>query len=56
MNKKWLTLGAMAFGGATLFQNGCLGSFWQGLFNSGFPAENRVLNVALDVLQEELFG
>lgn len=56
MNKKWITLGAMMFGGATLFQNGCLGAFWQGFFNDGFPTNNRVINVTLDVLQEELFG
>ena len=56
MNKKFLALGALMFGGATLFQNGCLGGFWQGFFNTGFPTNNRVVNVVLDVLQEELFG
>ncbi|MGE3180581.1 MAG: hypothetical protein AB7N71_03055 [Phycisphaerae bacterium] len=56
MTKKWVSLGALLFGGATLFQSGCLGAFGQGFFNSGWPTNNRVINVALDVLQEELFG
>ncbi|MDX2198065.1 MAG: hypothetical protein SF069_03735 [Phycisphaerae bacterium] len=53
--KKWITLSAL-LAGATVFQNGCLSAFWNGFFNGGFPGENRVVNVALDVLQEELFG
>lgn len=53
---KWFTLAASLFGGSTLFQNGCLGDFWGGLWNTGWPADNRILNVAIDVLNEELFG
>lgn len=57
MNKsKMITLAAMLLGGATLFQNGCLGAFWDGFFNSGFPTNNRWLNLAIDILNEELFG
>ncbi|MBL8880425.1 MAG: hypothetical protein JNG88_15030 [Phycisphaerales bacterium] len=41
----------------TLFHTGgCLGGFWNGFFNDGFPTNNRWINVALDVLNEELFG
>lgn len=54
--KKWITLSAVTVA-ATLFQNGCLGAFWQGFFNGGWPGnDQRWLNVTLDVLQEELFG
>lgn len=53
---KWLTLSAALFGGATLFQSGCLGDFWAGFWNSGWPTDNRWLNIAIDVLNEELFG
>lgn len=53
---KWLALGAMMFGGATLFQSGCLNDFWAGFWNTGWPSDNRWLNLGLDILQEELFG
>ena len=52
---KWLTLSVALFGGATVFQ-GCLGEFWAGFWNSGWPTDNRWLNIAIDVLNEELFG
>lgn len=52
---KLVLLGALV-SGATLFQSGCLGGFWQGLFNTGWPTGNRVLNVLIDVVNEELFG
>lgn len=59
--RKLYTLAALLFGGATLFQNGCLNAFWQGLFTTGFPdgsgsRQQRIINIALDVLNEELFG
>jgi hypothetical protein len=41
--------------GATLFQSGCLGAFVDGLFNGGFPG-NRWINLALDVVNESVFG
>ncbi len=56
MTKKWIALATMAFGGATLFQNGCLGDVWQGFLNDGWPTNNRWINIAVDVLNEELFG
>lgn len=57
MNKKsFLKWSALLFGGATLFQSGCLGDFWDGFFNSGWPTHNRAVNIAIDVLKEELFG
>lgn len=65
MSKKWLTLSAALFGGATLFQGGCLGfggfdgflgDFWSGFWNTGFPTDNQWINIGLDVLNEELFG
>ncbi|TWT45527.1 hypothetical protein RAS1_19530 [Phycisphaerae bacterium RAS1] len=56
MTKKWMAMSALLFGGATLFQGGCLGSFFDGFFNGGFPNQPRWLNIGLDVLQEELFG
>jgi hypothetical protein len=65
-NKKWLKLAALIFGGSTLFQiGGCLGggggggglgAFWDGFWNTGWPTDNRVLNIAIDILNEELFG
>lgn len=58
MAKKWMTLSALLFGGASVFQLGCLNlnSFWDGFFNSGWPSDNRWLNIGIDVLKEELFG
>lgn len=57
MNKttKWSAFGALLFGG-TLFQSGCLGDFWAGFWTTGWPTDNRWLNIAIDVLNEELFG
>lgn len=53
---KWITLTLLA-SSAMLFANGCLGAFWQGLWNTGFPGNgNRWLGLALDVLNEDLFG
>lgn len=51
---KFAFLAALATG--TLFQSGCLGSFWNGFFNDGWPTNNRWINVAIDILNEELFG
>lgn len=57
MTKKWLSLSALLFGGATVFQ-GCLfgGGFWDAMWNTGWPSNNRWLNIGIDVLNEELFG
>jgi len=52
---KWLAISTLLFGGATLF-SGCLGEFWQGFWQTGWPTDNRMLNIAIDVLQEDLFG
>ena len=56
MKKKFLTLAAMTFGGSMLFQVGCLGEFWGGFFNTGWPANNQFLNLGIDILMEELLG
>ena len=56
MKKKWITFVALTFGGSTLFQSGCLGDFWKGFFNEGWPSDNRWLNLTIDILNEELFG
>ena len=52
---KWMALAVMLAGGAVLFQSGCLGAFWQGA-TRGFPANNRWLNLAVDVANEVIFG
>lgn len=56
MKAKFFKLAALVLGGATVFQSGCLGDFWAGMWNTGWPSDNRVLNIAIDVLNEELFG
>jgi hypothetical protein len=63
MTKKWVSLSALLFGGATVFHSGCLsfgsigsGEFWDGMWNSGWPTNNAWLNIGIDVLKEELFG
>jgi hypothetical protein len=53
---KLYKLGAVLLGGGMLLQSGCLQDFWQGFWNTGWPADNRWLNIAIDVLNEELFG
>lgn len=54
---KLMALTAVLFGGATIFQfGGCLNQFWAGFFNTGFPTNNRAINLAIDILNEELFG
>jgi hypothetical protein len=55
MTKKWLMLALLA-GTATLLSNGCLNAFWQGLWKTGWPANNRWINVGLDVANEVIFG
>lgn len=47
---KLMLLGALAASGSFLLA-GCLGSFWEG-FAVGWPANNRWLNIALDVVRE----
>lgn len=55
-NKKFLTLALLVASGATVFQaNGCLNAFFRG-FTQGFPANNRVASVVIDVITEELLG
>lgn len=57
--KSWQKrMAALVIGGGMLFQfggSGCTNAFWKG-FTNGWPANNRAVNVALDILQEELFG
>lgn len=56
---KWYTLAALVLGGGSLFQfGGCGGfnGFGSGLLSEGWPANNRWLNLAIDILNEELFG
>lgn len=55
--KKFASLAALMAGGVA-FQlwGGCGNGFWQGFFNTGWPTNNRVWNIAIDVLKEELFG
>jgi len=55
--KKWLKWSGLLFGGATVFQGGgCLNDFWAGFWNTGWPTDSRWLNIAIDILNEELFG
>ncbi len=49
---KWLTLMALLAGGSTLLINGCLGAFWQGFWNTGWPTQNPWLNLAIDAVKE----
>lgn len=61
MKAKFYGLLAMTLSGATLFSSclggsGGLGGFWDGFWNSGWPTDNRWLNIGIDVLKEELFG
>lgn len=55
-NKKWLAMFATTFGGAILLQNGCLSAFWDGFWTTGWPTDNRWVNIGVDILNEELFG
>ena len=55
MRAKWISITGMLAGGALLLQNGCLGSFWDG-FRTGWPSDNRFFNIAVDILNEQLFG
>lgn len=53
---KLYALAALTLTGATLFQ-GCLNSFWQGLFSTGFSyGQSRYVDLALDILREDLFS
>ena len=51
-NIKWLNLTLLAAGGLAL--EGCLGAFWSGLFNKGWPADNLPVNIAWDIIQNLL--
>lgn len=52
---KWTALSALLATGM-LFQNGCLSAFWQGFATKGWPTDNRWLNLAIDILNESVFG
>lgn len=56
MKRKWIQLAALLVGGASMLQNGCVNDFVGGFFNTGWPTDNRILNLAIDILNEELFG
>jgi len=49
---KWLTLVLLA-GSTTLF-GGCLGAFWDGMFNHAWP--NKWVGLGLQILNEEIFS
>lgn len=51
-NGKRLTF-VLLLGGATLLQ-GCLGAFWQGFWNTGWPENQRWINLGIDVVNEAL--
>jgi hypothetical protein len=54
--QKLYALAALTLSGATLFQ-GCLNSFWEGLFSTGFDyGQNRYVDLALDIVREDLFS
>lgn len=60
MKAKYFALVATTLSGAVLL-SGCLGGlslngFWDGFWNSGWPTDNRWLNIGIDVVKEELFG
>lgn len=48
---KWMSLSVLVAAGA-LVSEGCLAAFWDGFWNSGWPANNRWVNLAYDVLVE----
>jgi hypothetical protein len=52
--KKLVTFAALLSG--TVFATGCLSAFWQGMWNTGWPAHNRWLSLGWDILQENLFS
>lgn len=55
MNRiKWLSLALLT--GGTLLVHGCLGAFWNGLINNGWPTNNRWINIGVDVVNEVIFG
>jgi hypothetical protein len=53
---KLYSLAALTLTGATLFQ-GCANQFFQGLFSTGFSwGQNRYVDLALDIIREDLFS
>jgi hypothetical protein len=57
MTKKstWLKLSAILVAGGVLLGDGCLASFWEGFWQSGWPTDNRWLNLAIDIIKEDIF-
>jgi hypothetical protein len=51
---KWLTIMALASSATLLSGNGCLGAFWNGLWNQNWP--NKWLGLGLDILKEDIFS
>jgi hypothetical protein len=59
MKKNLVKWAALMLGGATVLQSGgfgCLNTVWDGFWNTGWPTENRWLNLGIDILNEELFS
>lgn len=54
MKSKWIKLTALLAGGSVVLQS-CLGDFVDGLFNTGWPTDNRWINIAIDVIKEDVF-
>jgi hypothetical protein len=56
MNKKFFSLTALAGAGAMLFE-GCFGAFIDGFLNEGFSFGGPAwIDLALDVVREDLFS
>lgn len=57
MTKKstWLKLSAMLVAGSVLFTDGCLAAFWEGFWGVGWPTDNPWLNLAIDIIKEDIF-
>jgi hypothetical protein len=52
---RWLKLSALLLGGGVLLSGGCLAGFWDGFWNSGWPTQNAWLNMAIDIIKEDIF-
>lgn len=56
MKKAKLMILAAVVAGTVLDSSSCLNSFWNGLWNTGFPSNNLWINLGLDALNEVVFG